>query len=143
VHGDGEMVTAGAPVKPGVVTAILRDGDRVLLCHRRPDRRWYPNLWDLPGGHVEPGESRAEALVRELREELGIEIREPTQPPLAMVEGDGFDMWIWLLDSWTGTVSNTAPDEHDDLAWVDVAGLAGLALGDPSYLALLTEVLAG
>ncbi|WP_433427484.1 NUDIX hydrolase [Nonomuraea sp. CA-141351] len=36
-----------------IVTAVLRDGDRVLLCHRSAGRRWYPDVWDLPGGHVE------------------------------------------------------------------------------------------
>ncbi|WP_084685963.1 NUDIX domain-containing protein [Nonomuraea coxensis] len=54
------------------VTAVLRDGDRVLLCHRNAGRRWYPDVWDLPGGHVEEGEDPKESLVRELREELGI-----------------------------------------------------------------------
>ncbi|GAA2693767.1 hypothetical protein GCM10010412_085480 [Nonomuraea recticatena] len=39
-----------------IVTAVLRDGDRVLLCHRSAGRRWYPDVWDLPGGHVEEGE---------------------------------------------------------------------------------------
>ena len=30
---------------------MLRCGERILLCHRRPDRAWYPDVWDLPGGH--------------------------------------------------------------------------------------------
>ncbi|WP_428833210.1 NUDIX hydrolase [Micromonospora coerulea] len=50
-----------------IVTAVLRDGDRVLLCHRSAGRRWYPDVWDLPGGHVEEGEDPKESLVRELR----------------------------------------------------------------------------
>ncbi|GID92165.1 NUDIX hydrolase [Amorphoplanes digitatis] len=56
--------------KARIVTALLRDGNRVLLCHRSPQRRWYPDVWDLPGGHVEPGEPPGAALARELREEL-------------------------------------------------------------------------
>jgi 8-oxo-dGTP diphosphatase len=39
-----------------IVAAFLRDGNRVLLCHRSAARRWYPDVWDLPGGHVEDGE---------------------------------------------------------------------------------------
>jgi 8-oxo-dGTP pyrophosphatase MutT (NUDIX family) len=57
-----------------VATAILRSRDRVLLCHRRADRAWYPDVWDLPGGHVEPEGSPREALIRELKEELGIDV---------------------------------------------------------------------
>lgn len=123
------------------MAAVLRDGDRVLLCHRSPGRRWYPNAWDLPGGHVEPGEYPAAALARELAEELGITIREPSHPPLAMISMDDFDLWIWLLDAWDGTVHNTAPDEHDELAWVDLDGLAARLMPDPRYLPLLTDVL--
>ncbi|WP_371687503.1 NUDIX hydrolase [Micromonospora sp. KC721] len=46
-----------------IVTAVLRDGDRVLLCHRSAGRRWYPDVWDLPGGHVDEGEDPKESLV--------------------------------------------------------------------------------
>ena len=53
-----------------VVGALVRGG-RVLLAHRRPDKHAYPDTWDLPGGVMEDGESEHEALVRELREELG------------------------------------------------------------------------
>jgi 8-oxo-dGTP diphosphatase len=52
-----------------VVAGLLVVGNTVLLCHRSANRRWYPNVWDLPGGHVEHGESPAAALVRELKEE--------------------------------------------------------------------------
>jgi oligopeptide/dipeptide ABC transporter ATP-binding protein len=45
-----------------IVTAVLRDGDRVLLCHRSAGRRWYPDVWDLPGGHVEEGQDPTGAL---------------------------------------------------------------------------------
>lgn len=57
-----------------VVAAVLvRDG-RVLAARRAAHKR-EGGLWELPGGKVEPGESDADALVRELREELGVEVR--------------------------------------------------------------------
>ena len=51
-----------------VVGALVREG-RVLLVHRRPDKRAYPDMWDLPGGLIERGESELGALTRELHEE--------------------------------------------------------------------------
>jgi hypothetical protein len=57
-----------------VVAVILRQADRLLLCHRAPTRRWYPDVWDFPGGHVEPEERPEEALRREILEELGVEL---------------------------------------------------------------------
>jgi 8-oxo-dGTP diphosphatase len=102
-----------------IATAFLRDGNRVLLCHRSAQRRWYPNVWDLPGGHVEAGERPGAALARELREELGIEIVAPPGPPMHHIHAKTFDMQIWLLEAWTGSPTNVAPDEHDALGWFE------------------------
>ncbi len=54
-----------------VVAAILERDGRVLICRRRPDQS-HPLQWEFPGGKVEPGESPARALARELDEELAI-----------------------------------------------------------------------
>jgi len=91
-----------------VVAAILCRGDRVLLCHRHPDRSWYPDAWDLPGGHVEEGELPRHALLREMHEELGIGITAPTAP-IARVQGPDFRNDIWLIDTWTGEPVNLSP----------------------------------
>jgi 8-oxo-dGTP diphosphatase len=54
-----------------VVAAILEREGRILICRRTPEQS-HPLKWEFPGGKVEPGESPAEALARELEEELGI-----------------------------------------------------------------------
>ena len=54
-----------------VVGGLLVDADKVFLCHRSASRRWYPNIWDLPGGHVEENEAPPLALVRELTRSSG------------------------------------------------------------------------
>ena len=56
-----------------VAAGIIQKGQHVLLTKRRPDSH-LPNLWEFPGGKIEPGENLKDALRRELREELGIEV---------------------------------------------------------------------
>jgi 8-oxo-dGTP diphosphatase len=136
-------ISADNSTRARIVAAFLRDGNRVLLCYRSAGRRWYPDVWDLPGGHVEHGEMPTAALVREIREELGIAIAEPSGPPMQEIRADTFDMQIWLVDEWTGTPLNAAPDEHDVIAWFERTELAHLRLAHDSYLPMLTEVLAG
>jgi 8-oxo-dGTP pyrophosphatase MutT (NUDIX family) len=135
-------ISAEDSARARIVTALLRDGDRVLLCHRTPQRRWYPDVWDLPGGHVEPGELAGLALARELREELGIDIAAPLGPPVHEVRADTFDMQIWLIEAWTGSPVNVAPDEHDAIAWFTEDALGDLSLAHDSYLAMFSRVLA-
>jgi ADP-ribose pyrophosphatase YjhB (NUDIX family) len=65
------------------VSALLRRGDRILLCrHEKPGRQY----WLLPGGGVNGGETLVRALQRELSEELGIEDDLPLEGPIALVE---------------------------------------------------------
>ena len=56
-----------------VVAAVTEREGRVMLCQRRPGAH-NALKWEFPGGKIEPGESPEEALARELREELGIEV---------------------------------------------------------------------
>ena len=57
-----------------VAVGVILDGDRNILITRRAPHTHQGGLWEFPGGKVEKGESTADALARELREELGIEI---------------------------------------------------------------------
>jgi 8-oxo-dGTP pyrophosphatase MutT (NUDIX family) len=121
-----------------VCAALVRDG-RVLLGHRSPGRRWYPDVWDLPGGHVDHGESPAAALAREVHEELGVRIEPPAAPPDAVLSDADLDLSAWVIRTWDGEVTNAAADEHDELRWVDAADLAGLRLAHPRYRDLLAS----
>jgi 8-oxo-dGTP pyrophosphatase MutT (NUDIX family) len=82
------------------------------------------------------------ALARELREELGIDIAAPTGPPVHEVGADTFDMEIWLIEAWTGSPVNAAPDEHDAIGWFTQDALGDLSLAHDSYLAMFGRVLA-
>jgi 8-oxo-dGTP diphosphatase len=135
-------ISAEESPRARVVAALLRDGNRVLLCHRSPHRRWYPDVWDLPGGHVEPGELPGAALARELHEELGIDIATPSGPPAHEVQADTADLQLWVIEAWTGTPVNAAPEEHDAIEWFTADALRGLALAHDSYLETFSRVLA-
>lgn len=109
---------------------VLVRGGRALMVHRSPARRWYPDVWDLPGGHVEDGEEPRAALVRELREELGVDAV-VAGDPIARTVADDFVMDVWVVRTWSGEPVNAAPDEHDDVAWLAPDDLAGRALAHP------------
>lgn len=64
---DGEVWAVGA--------VILNQDDKAFAQRRSPNRRLFPDCWDIVGGHVEPGESLLEALAREVEEETGWRLR--------------------------------------------------------------------
>ncbi|MGB3764895.1 MAG: NUDIX hydrolase [Ornithinimicrobium sp.] len=121
--------------------ALIRDG-RVLMAHRNPQRRWYPDCWDLVGGHIEPGESPEQAVIRECGEELGVRIFDPRSMPMAFTD-PGIQMHAFVVERWEGEPINAAPDEHDRLQWFEPAELAHLKLADPASLPGILEVTAG
>ena len=125
-----------------IVAALLRSGEQLLLCHRTPDRANYPNVWDLPGGHVEEGETPARALSRELAEELGIDVQVREDQHWTTLRAEGIELEIFVVDEWTGVPQNLAPDEHDDIRWVTSGEVSLLELAHPSYLETLRRALA-
>jgi mutator protein MutT len=126
-----------------VVAAILLRADQVLLCHRSPRRRWYPDVWDFPGGHVEPGERPEDALRREVAEELGAELEDVDgDPVLHLVEPrDRLDLTVWVARRWRGDIVNRQPEEHDAIGWFGKEQLGELTFADPVYPGLLRDLL--
>ncbi|WP_448610228.1 NUDIX domain-containing protein [Geodermatophilus sp. URMC 60] len=124
-----------------VVAGVLVRGTEVLLGHRSPDRRWYPDVWDLPGGHVEPGEDEPAALARELREEVGVVPRDPV--PVSRLEDAEVCLSLWVVRAWDGEPRNLQPHEHDELRWVPAAELDLLRLAHPAYVDVLQRAVAG
>jgi len=102
-----------------VVAVALIDVDGRVLIAKRPEGKKLAGLWEFPGGKVEPGERPEAALIRELREELGIEVSESCLAPFVFASHayDSFHllMPLYLCRRWDGVV---AAREHAALAWV-------------------------
>lgn len=125
-----------------VAAGILVRGGEVLLCHRHPERLSYPNVWDLPGGHVDPGETPQQTAHRELGEELGINAVVPATA-WRVIQGDGdMRLHLFVVGEWEGEIRNTEPLEHDELCWFEVDELSRLELAHDSFRDLLRSVMA-
>jgi len=102
-----------------VVAAALVDIDGRVLIARRPEGKALAGLWEFPGGKVEPGERPEAALIRELNEELGIDVQEACLAPFVFASHayDSFHlvMPLYLCRRWSGLV---VAREHAALAWV-------------------------
>lgn len=102
-----------------VVAAALVDVDRRVLIAQRPEGKSLPGLWEFPGGKVDQGERPETALIRELHEELGIEVEEPCLAPLTFASFTYPEfhllMPLYICRRWKGFV---AAREHQGVKWV-------------------------
>ena len=107
-----------------VAAAALVDHDNRVLLAQRPAGKSMAGLWEFPGGKVEVGETPEQALVRELREELGIEVCLTCLAPFTFASHayDTFHllMPLYLCRSWEGDLT---PREGQSIAWVRAARL--------------------
>lgn len=102
-----------------VAACALLDKEGAVLIAKRPAGRPLAGLWEFPGGKVEAGERPEDALIRELREELGIEIAASDLTPLTFASHAYPDfhllMPVYLCRHWRGDVT---AHEGQELQWV-------------------------
>jgi 8-oxo-dGTP diphosphatase len=102
-----------------VAACALIDADGRVLIAQRPAGKTMAGLWEFPGGKVDPDERPEAALIRELREELGIVVNEACLAPLTFASHAYEDfhllMPLYVCRRWEGIVS---PQEGQQLAWV-------------------------
>lgn len=140
-------VEANAPgAKPLLLVAAcaLVDVDGRVLLARRPEGKKMAGLWEFPGGKLNPGETPEQALIRELKEELGIDVAAACLAPFAFASHayDGFHllMPLFLCRRWKGIPT---PREQQTLAWVRASKLGDYEMppADKPLIPLLRDFL--
>lgn len=127
-----------------VAAVALIDADGRVLLAERPAGKSMAGLWEFPGGKVDPGETPEAALIRELQEELGIDVHESCLAPYTFASHGYADfhllMPLYLCRKWHGIV---VPREGQRLAWVRPARLGDYPMpaADKPLVAMLRGLL--
>lgn len=123
-----------------VVCGVIVNSEGQFLACLRPDGKHLGGLWEFPGGKVDPGESAESALVRELREELAVEVE--VGLPLGPVVWSYGERVIRLLPFYCRILSGQLEAiEHQELRWCAAGNFADLVWADAD-VPILHEILA-
>lgn len=127
-----------------VVACALVDVDQRVLLAQRPAGKHMAGTWEFPGGKVEPGETPEAALIRELAEELGVEVPKACLAPLTFAS-HGYDdfhllMPLFICRKWTGIIHAR---EGQILRWVRTADMKDYPMppADVPLVATLRDLL--
>ncbi len=127
-----------------VAAVALVDGDGRVLLAQRPAGKTLAGLWEFPGGKVEPGETPERALIRELKEELGIDVAASCLAPFTFASHryDDFHllMPLYVCRVWQGIATAL---EGQVLAWVrpSAMGTYPMPPADKPLVAMLRDLL--
>jgi 8-oxo-dGTP diphosphatase len=119
----------GAPRRLKVLAAVIKKGERVMIARRKSTDR-FAGQWEFPGGKIEPGETPAACLKREIMEEFGVETRVGRH--LGSARAESHDLSI-ELDAYEAFPIGGEFElrDHDDLRWVLPGELAAYDLTEP------------
>ena len=127
-----------------VVACALVDADGRVLVAQRPTGRSMEGMWEFPGGKVEAGETPETALVRELAEELGVDVTHDCLAPLSFAS-HGYEafhllMPLYVCRKWSG---NATSREGQNLKWVFPRELYDIDMppADIPLIAILRDML--
>ncbi len=124
-----------------IVLAALIENGRVLMAQRAAHKRHHPERWDLVGGHVETDEHVEAAIVREVREEVGV-------TAVAFRHLGSFEdcqreatFHVYAVTDWSEGPPELTGNEHTDLRWVELNGIDLVeSLAHPEIIPLLSLV---
>jgi 8-oxo-dGTP diphosphatase len=130
-------------IKLVVACALINEYGKVLI-NERPVGKDYAGYWEFPGGKVDEGETPEEAIIRELKEEINIDVTGSCLAPLSFTEKQYDNYYVVVLlyvcRRWNGHVM---PMEEQELAWVNPKEIDNFKLlpADKSFFASLRELI--
>ncbi|MFJ4172746.1 (deoxy)nucleoside triphosphate pyrophosphohydrolase [Microbacterium sp. NPDC089696] len=118
-----------------VVAAVIENDGRILACRRRPEKA-AGGKWEFPGGKIEPDETPTQAIIREIAEELNVQIE-----VLGQLRQDDTDVsgTIIRLACFRASLTGVPPthsSDHDELRWMRVSELSSLDWAAPDLPAV-------
>ena len=133
---DKDLVTVSA--------LVLLDQDKRILISERPNGTFMQGLWEFPGGKLEKGENPEICLIREIKEEIGVDLENFCFSPLIFTlnEYENFDvlLLLYICREWEGIVS---PKENQNIKWVFVNKLfdCNLLPGDQKLIPYIRDAI--
>ena len=107
------------------VYAIIKQDDKVLMM-RRYNTGWSDGMYTLPAGHIDDGETVLESMIREVKEETGIEINPQDVDFVHVMQQEGdrsyFDFYF-VINKWENEPEIIEPNKCDDLKWITIEEL--------------------
>lgn len=117
--------------RKGIAVIVVNENDEVLLMQRGPNARTETGFWENPGGEIELDENPVDAAIREVREELGVDV-EITKHLFSEESSPNMKGVIWSIDVFEGKVSQEPkiqePDKCSAIAWFTKSRLSSVPL---------------
>jgi 8-oxo-dGTP diphosphatase len=100
-----------------IAKAVIFKNEKLLLIKRTPETTAFPSVWDFPGGKFEAGEDATQAMVREAKEEVGLEIEPGQQVKTAEYHSQNYDLLFHYFkpEQFFGNIELS--DEHTEYGW--------------------------
>lgn len=133
---DKDLVTVSA--------LVLLDQDKRILISERPNGKFMQGFWEFPGGKLEKGENPEICLIREIKEEIGVDLENFCFSPLIFTlnEYENFDvlLLLYICREWEGIV---LPKENQNIKWVFVNKLfdCNLLPGDQKLIPYIRDAI--
>ena len=112
-----------------IASCIIFDNDNILIIRRSTTDPWKPGWWEIPGGHIDPGENPVEAAAREVAEETNLAVSD-------LIKVDSVPMgriyrYYYATKNWQGEIefktnSESGFVEHDEYKWANIEDIKSL-----------------